>query len=381
MNYQARRDDQLIAEIYEQLLVETPVTDANIDRFLKKYLSREIAIHVDEARELHRLTAAAAQGRGQSIPPFDEQHEFEKARLRFFGSAINYLNRWTPNVQQRIKSSGGNPDLFGYPNLASMREALQHAEMSAADREKAIKESSANNVPLVYQTEEFNVYTPKTWTASKKYFGKERISLLDGKHKEGARWCTAAFEDPKHFKEYVVDNKDRLLYFIRKSDDTLFAYRGAGPQEKLDEKVRSFVWNIQDRYIYDYVKMYHMLPDGHANKDWFYSYVWHEIFAVVNQARNGILKEIRDQQNKEISGELHELYRQLNSLESNFNIAEHAESYLKFIAFVLYGRTELPEYKQRDSDEKLKRDSGMNPDELSRAYSDDDNDSDYYPTL
>ena len=77
---------------------------------------------------------------------------------------------------------------------------------------------------MLWDTPEYTAYAPKTWEASRKYFGENRVSLLDGVSKRGSNWCTAASK-PDHFEEKVTTNKDRLIYFIRKKDDVLFAAR------------------------------------------------------------------------------------------------------------------------------------------------------------
>lgn len=123
MNYQARQDCNLLAELYSasvrgELLLETPATEANIERFFKKYLTREVQIGLASAREMH-IPPFGPGG------PFDEEAALRKVKGNYRQTVIDTLNSWTNGVQQVIKSNGGNPDIFGYPDAKAVKAALE----------------------------------------------------------------------------------------------------------------------------------------------------------------------------------------------------------------------------------------------------------------
>ena len=197
-SHQALKDDQLLAEMYSgmaggSLLLETPATKANIERFIKKYLG--------------------------GLSPQNLQYNIA------VDFATGFLNDWTPRLQQIIKAAGGNPDIFAYSTIGELEDVVRSSQVSRTEQKKAFKAATDTNIPLIFETDKYAVYQPRTWEASRKYFGINRESLLDGTKKKGAKWCTSAAENPKHFNDYVIKRQDRLLYFIRKKDDVLFAAR------------------------------------------------------------------------------------------------------------------------------------------------------------
>ena len=338
-DYKRSKDDMLLGEMYSTLLLETPITNANLERFIKKY-------YLDPES-------------GEPVTPEHNLREYESC-IPF---AKRYLNDWTPRLQQVVKAAGGNPDIFGYKDLYDIIDVITNAQLSKTEQKKSYKK--ATGMPLVLETDKYLVFQPETWEASRKYFGApKRVSLLDKQLKDGAKWCTAAStqaQGPKFFNDYVNTNKDRLLYFIRKSDDVLFAYRGHSNDEAwLDRRYKGFIFTLQDRYVYDYIKMYHMLPDdpqGLTNKQFFFHETWRGIVDGAAKLASNIVREIRTQSNAAHSG-LMDLYADLNGDRTIYrDFMQCAEDYLKFVAFVVYGKTELTGYKQRVSDEELKKDA------------------------
>ena len=338
-DYKRSKDDMLLAEMYSTLLLETPITHANLERFIKKY-------YLDPES-------------GEPVTPEHNLREYEIC----IPYAKRYLNDWTPRLQQVVKAAGGNPDIFSYKDLYDIIDVITNAQLSKTEQKKSYKK--ATGMPLVLETDKYLVFQPENWEASRKYFGApKRVSLLDKQLKDGARWCTAASREaqgPKFFNDYVNTNKDRLLYFIRKSDDVLFAYRGFSKDEAwLNERFKGFIFTLQDRFVYDYIKMYHMLPDdpqGLTNKQFFFHETWRGIVDSAAKIASNLVREIRTQSNAAHSG-LMDLYADLNGSRTIYqDFMKCAEDYLKFVAFVVYGKTELTGYKQRVSDEELKRDA------------------------
>jgi len=220
MRYQAIQDDRLMVEAYEQLLLETPATNANIERFLKKY---------------YKLTPTSTPRPGghnyQSLVPF----------------ATDFLNDWTPRVQQIIKASGGNPDIFGYPNPEALLAALESAQISKTDIKKSYKK--VKGMEKIHETDQFVFFKPQNWEASRKYFGMpKRVSLLDGKLKPGAPWCTSS-SDPKFFTAYVEKHKNRLIYIIHKPDDALWAVRS----KTIEENKSNTIFNHFTQELLQYI--------------------------------------------------------------------------------------------------------------------------------
>ena len=214
-SHQALKDDQLLAEMYSgmaggSLLLETPATKANIERFIKKYLS------------VPPFTAS------QSSPDPTDTRALNRVAMERAANehtAKEFLDKWTTRLQQIIKAAGGNPDIFAYSTMEELEDVVRSSQVSRTEQKKAFKAATDTNIPLIFETDKYAVYQPRTWEASRKYFGINRESLLDGTKKKGATWCTSAAENPKHFNDYVIKRQDRLLYFIRKKDDVLFAAR------------------------------------------------------------------------------------------------------------------------------------------------------------
>lgn len=334
-SYQSLKDDALLAESYydnvhARLLLETPATEANIERMYKKYFSRGLRINMEVAREMHNPPFGPGG-------PFNEEEELKKAKALYRPTVVYHLDHWTNGIQQVLKQNGGEPDIFGYPTFEAVKEALQSA-VSKTSQKKAYKKADPSNVPVVLETEKYNVYQPKTWEACRKYFGETRISLLDGQQKPGAPWCVAASmqgKGPEHFHNYVNTNKDRLLFFIRKSDDKLFATRckqiGTLPSENLYE-----IWYKKaDQVIKDAREIANSaeLAAARAAKD------ERKIERIMGRIANLALKlepkqvlEIRNQENAILSG-LPELCTRLNNDDPS--VLEYA----KFVAFVVFGKT------------------------------------------
>jgi len=234
MRYQAVKDDALLAEMYEQLLLETPATAANINKFINKYLPRDLEYGVNMYRDGHEMVERQnEQRRKRGLPaneavPFDEEGARNRVMENLRQLAKQELAKWTPAIQQTIQASGGIADIFGYPDKEAMQAAREAASISKTTAKKAYKK--VEGMQAIYETDDYIVYKPETWEASRKYFGISRVSLLDGKVKEGSKWCTAA-STPGKFNEYVIKNKTRLLYIITKKDmlkykaDTLWAVR------------------------------------------------------------------------------------------------------------------------------------------------------------
>ena len=338
-DFRRSKDDMLLGEMYSTLLLETPITYANIERFIKRYYTDPES--------------------GEPVTPEHNLREYESC-IPF---ARRYLNDWTPRLQQVVKAAGGNPDIFGYKDIHNLNDVITNAQLSKTEQKKSYKK--ATGMPLVLETDKYLVFQPENWEASRKYFGApKRVSLLDKQLKDGARWCTAASTEaqgPRFFHDYVNTNKDRLLYFIRKSDDVLFAYRGYSNDEAwLNQRYKGFIFTLQERFVYDYIKMYHMLPDdpqGLTNKQFFFHETWRGIVDGAAKIASNIVREIRTQSNAAHSG-LMDLYADLSGDRAIYqDFMKCAEDYLKFIAFVVYGKTELTGFKQRVSDEELKKDA------------------------
>ena len=329
--YKLRKDEQLLAELYSgmagaSLLLETPATAANIDRFIKKYFNNSI------------FNPPGLTGDRAAMQRAANEH-----------GAKNFLDQWTPRLQQIIKAAGGNPDIFAYSSLAELQKIIANSQTSKTDEKKAYKAASDANMPLIQETDKYLVYQPLTWEASRKYFGINRISLLDGTQKEGSKWCTAAAEDPKHFNKYVVKNKDRLLYFIRKKDDKLFAARSAAASEakynnwlNLVELVTKSVKKTESSK--EYIQAMAAAKKARAKKNEddlsFEDYdAIHEfdklqrhIYTAFLRLEPALNRECRDQQNRNV-WELYDLYTELN------NQPPSLEEYIAFIKFVVYNKT------------------------------------------
>lgn len=314
---------------YNSLLLETPATAANIERFIKKYFS--------------------------GLSPQNLQYNVAA------NYAKEFLEKWTPRLQQIIKAAGGNPDVFAYSSVEELEEVIANSQTSKTEEKKAFKAATDANIPLVQETDKYLVYQPLTWEASRKYFGINRESLLDGTKKKGAKWCTAAAEDKTHFNDYVVKAKDRLLYFIRKRDDKLFAARSSSiankefqyasdrPEKRYQgwlktvelvlkavkktesskeytqamaaaKKARA-IKNIDDLSFVDY--------DAIHNFD----KLQRQIYTVLLRLEPAQIRECRDQQNKKI-WRLYDLYTELNKKPPTI------EEYIAFIKFVVFGKTE-----------------------------------------
>lgn len=333
-SYSPSKESKLIYETYEQLLLETPPTNINIERFIRRYYT--------DPRT------------GEPVTP-DNEAEYEHS-VPF---AIRYLNNWTPRLQQIIKAAGGNPDIFSYKDIYALNDIINNAH-SKTDRKKSYKK--ATGMPLVLETDKFLAFKPDTWEASRKYFGfPSRLSLLDGQSKKGATWCTTASVEangPKFFDNYVRQNGNRLLYFIRKSDDELFAYRGEWYFQGHKALFNDYIQLIQGHHIYDYMKCYSMLPEKHPNRDEFFLRIWNGVQSAVKYA-SMYQRELRTQSNT-MHASLMDFYADVNGVRSQGdsiygNFLKYAEDFLQFVGFVVFGETTLPGVGQKESDAELKK--------------------------
>lgn len=321
-SHQALKDDQLLAEMYSgmaggALLLETPATAANIEKFMKKYFS------------------------------WASPDNTQINNLR--NHAKETLEVWTPRLQQVIKAAGGNPDIFAYPSLTELEQVIANSQVSKTDQKKAYKTATDADMPLVLETDKYLVYQPKTWEASRKYFGINRISLLDGTQKKGAKWCTSAAESPEHFNDYVVKRGDRLLYFIRKKDDRLFAARS---RKTTDQNYGVWLRNIQpilkkitnmtsgDEYTQLQAKVkkarskkYDETLNG-ADYSAIYEYekIQRDVRKLFMELQPDAILELRAQKNES-------MWRTLTLLEVLNNRPPNLEEYLAFIRFVVYNKT------------------------------------------
>ena len=84
-DFRRSKDDMLLGEMYSTLLLETPITHANIERFIKKY-------YLDPES-------------GEPVTPEHNLREYK----RCMPFARRYLNDWTPRLQQVIKAAGDHP--------------------------------------------------------------------------------------------------------------------------------------------------------------------------------------------------------------------------------------------------------------------------------
>ena len=332
--YSPSKENKLIYEAYEQLLLETPPTNANIEKFIRRYYTDP-----------------------KTMEPVTPDNEAEYAHSVPF--AIRYLNNWTPRLQQIIKAAGGNPDIFSYKDIYDLNDIINNAH-SKTDRKKSYKK--ATGMPLVLETDKFLAFKPDTWEASRKYFGfPSRLSLLDGQSKKGATWCTAASVEangPKFFDNYVNQNGNRLLYFIRKSDDALFAYRGEWYFQGHKALFNDYIQLIQDHHIYDYMKCYRMLPEDHPNRQYFFDQIWKGVSSAVKYA-SMYKRELRTQSNT-MHASLMDFYADVNGVRSQGDsiygdFLKYAEDFLRFVGFVVFGETTLPGVGQKESDAELKK--------------------------
>jgi len=246
MRYQAIQDDRLMVEAYEQLLLETPVTKSNIKRFIEKYYAYIITAQFNIRKKLYESQMSKFKARPETPAPapFEETKIREEIYASLLPETQRYLETWTSRLQQIVQANGGNPDIFSYENLDALNATITNVQISKTEAKKAYKKVEGINI--IQETPELLICQPESWEASRKYFGPKRISLLDGTVKNGTRWCTASSE-PKHFKEYVTEDKDRLIYIVRKQDDVLFAVRSRPPT---DAKSNANVFKqFQEEYL------------------------------------------------------------------------------------------------------------------------------------
>lgn len=316
-SHQSLKDDTLLAELYSDLssstsnlLLEVALTKANIDRFVKKYLDNDI------------YHTAGPEGMGSATRRALEQ------------IASNFIKRWDPRLQQRIKAAGGSADIFAYPSIDELDDMISriNSTSSRQQQRQEIKRSKPDeHMPVVYECDEYVMYRPVTWEASRKYFGAPvRTSLLDGEQKEGATWCTAASREakgPLYFQNYT--ERGRLFYFIRKPNDILFATYWRNLPHIYNNMVRETAKVIK-------LAKKHGIRTHDESQDGF-----HIEFLMNQITPTELIHESRDQKNKMIT--LPNLYMLLKSWQSDDQqvLLNYFIDYVKFATYIITGN----EYK------------------------------------
>lgn len=282
------------------LLNEVAVTENNIARIVAQYEYRNkpnfpARAYRDEQKKSteYPQTAEEILQRIRISPVFARLYQ-PAAEL-----AKEIIERFN-TVQQRIKDIGGIADIFGYPNYVELVNAIYDSE-SAIKSNKALADAkrSAGGIRdhIILETDKVIAIRPPTWEMSYAYFGPHRRSLLDGKNKKGARWCTSASipDGPEMFKDYTTKG-NIMVYFINKSNDDLRAIRINFEQN---------VWaGGQDREAFhDYVKQVtrqlSAQADRHTDKE---NPPWRLTWKLIMRHSESVLPliEVRDMNNTEI---------------------------------------------------------------------------------
>ena len=213
-----------------QLLLETPATEANVERFVNKYYRTRID------NTLQMLYGMHAQARRRELTAFEKDQIKDTTVEPYYIVAKTFLNKWTDRVQQILRSRGESPDIFSYQSFEDVEDALERA-LVPTDALKQNLQPQKEKKPVedtqglrkIADTSTLVAFQPLTVEASKKYFGKPyRISVLDGQIKKGTRWCTSGSQAESFWNEYVIQDKSRLIYFVRKSDDSMYAMKNVG---------------------------------------------------------------------------------------------------------------------------------------------------------
>jgi len=373
-----RYDNSLLEKIYEQvLLLETPATEGNIEKYIKRYFQDEIQEYVDD--ELERIYRIAnllknyykEYNFAKTGIPFEEfdrktpramEHllkVFKADAIKSIAAVQDYkseiireLESWTPKVQQILKNLQMNVDIFGYGSrdevLAALETANNHTTKTAT--KKAYKRAA--DVNIMYEDDKVMIVKPQSWEESRKYFGYKRESILDGTKKIGARWCTsaAAPDGPKMFNKYVRDYEQGLYYIISKVPiergmllsvdtpaDTLWAVR----KEEL-QMGKARVKKLQ-KLFYDFMKTYiaHQLKKGEtiqAAADDAITHVYSGLF----------VQELKEEgkshpAEKFYSQLFHHLFMDIIEVRDQSNSRDLGEYYLANLAYGIYiARSDSP---------------------------------------
>lgn len=341
--YKQRQDDRLIAETYA-LLIETPATESNVKKFIDKYYTANLQQDYEEAVARYE-EEAALDPRGRLALDQVRQEIYDEIYNRYKELAAADLKAWTPRLQQIITASGGKPDIFGYPNIQAVYDAIRSAQTSKTNTKKAYKRAGDANV--IFENKKLLVVQPRTWEESRKYFGVRRTSLLTGTEGiEGSHWCTAA-SNKKHFKEYVQDHGNRLLYIVTKPGDQLYAIRCLGSQhlegtpEGSAAEFRSqfFAWLKQDFSFDVDFDFSEEDVDAEDFNETFYDclhdyedYLTHGNTPDVEDSNIQAIIEIRDQSNEPMF--LRDFVEETLGTVSNIHVARYV---IDFLCFLIYG--------------------------------------------
>ena len=366
-----RYDNSLLEKIYEQvLLLETPATEGNIEKYIKRYFQDEIKEYIDdESKRIYRVANLLKTyykeynlaSTGISYQEFEKKtpRSVEHLKKIFKADAIKSiaevqdyrseimreLESWTPKVQQVLKNLNMNVDIFGYGSreevLAALQTATSHTTKTAS--KKAYKR--AGDVNVMYEDDKVMIVKPRTWEESRKYFGYKRESILDGTKKIGARWCTsaAAPDGPKMFNKYVRDYSQGLYYIVSKVAiergillsvdapvDTLWAIR----KEEL-QMGKARIKKLE-KLFYDFMKTYiaHQLKKGEN--------IQAAVDDAVTHVYSGLFVQELKEEGKSHPAEkyysqlFHHLFMDIIEVRDQSNSRDLGEYYLANLAYGLY---------------------------------------------
>lgn len=293
--------DRIQTSISKHLLLnEVAVTENNIARIVAQYEYRNTPNFPARAyRDEQKNSTEYPQTAEEILQRIKISPVFARLYQPAAELAKEIIERFN-TVQQRIKDIGGIADIFGYPNYVALVNAIYDSE-SAIKSNKALANAkrSAGGIRdhIILETDRVIAIRPPTWEMSYAYFGPHRRSLLDGKNKRGARWCTSASipDGPEMFKDYTTKG-NIMVYFINKSNDDLQAIRINFEQN---------VWaGGQDREAFhDYVKQVtrqlSAQADRHTDKE---NPPWRLTWKLIMRHSESVLPliEVRDINNQEI---------------------------------------------------------------------------------
>lgn len=366
-----RYDNSLLEKIYEQvLLLETPATEGNIEKYIKRYFQKEIQEYIyDELERIYRVANLLKNyykeyNFAKTGIPYEEFERktpramehllkiFKADSIKSIAEVQDYrseimreLESWTPKVQQVLKNLNMNVDIFGYGSreevLAALQTANSHTTKTAS--KKAYKR--AGDVNVMYEDDKVMIVKPRSWEESRKYFGYKRESILDGTKKIGARWCTsaAAPDGPKMFNKYVRDYEQGLYYIVSKvpiergillsvdaSVDTLWAVR--------KEQVQMGKARVKklEKLFYDFMKTYitHQLKKGET--------IQAAVDDALTHVYSGLFVEELKEQGKSHPAEkyysqlFHHLFMDIIEVRDQSNSRDLGEYYLANLAYGIY---------------------------------------------
>ena len=212
------------------LLNEVAVTENNIARIVAQYdYRKKMGLPVRAYRDEQKKSVEYPQTAEEILQRIKISPVFRRLYQPSSELAKDVIERFN-TVQQRIKDTGGIVDIFGYPSYVALVETIyEHESAIKANKALANAKRSASSIRdhIILETDKVIAIRPPTWETSYAYFGPHRRSLLDGKNKKGARWCTSASidaEGPVMFKDYTTKG-NIMVYFINKSNDDLQAIR------------------------------------------------------------------------------------------------------------------------------------------------------------